>query len=55
MYTCKICGQTFEKRAQLTSHIQYSHKEYNSKTYYDKFLKKEGEGFCKTCGKIFTS
>lgn len=51
MFTCKICGQSFEKRAQLTSHIQYSHKEYNSKTYYDKFLKKEGEGFCKTCGK----
>lgn len=51
MIECKLCGQQFDKTVKLTTHIQYHHKGFNSKTYYDKFLKKENEGLCKTCGK----
>lgn len=51
MIECKLCGQKFEKSLQLTTHIQYHHKEFNSKLYYDKFFKKEYEGLCKTCCK----
>lgn len=56
MIECKLCGQKFNKSLQLTTHIQFHHKEFNSKLYYDKFFKKEYEGLCKTCGKqtLFT-
>ena len=51
MFTCKLCNQEFEKIQQLTTHIQFHHKEYNSKSYYDEFLKKPGEGVCPICGR----
>lgn len=51
MIECKLCGQKFNKSLQLTTHIQFQHKEFNSKSYYDKFFKKEQEGLCRTCGK----
>ena len=51
-FECKICGRKdFEKITSLTTHIQFHHKDYTAQSYYDKFLKKEGEGVCKTCGK----
>jgi len=52
MIECKLCGQLFNKLLQLTTHIQFHHKEYNSKSYYDKFFKKDREGLCKTCGEL---
>lgn len=51
MITCKICGKEFDKPVQLTTHIQYNHKDYTGQSYYDTFCKKPGEGFCKICGK----
>lgn len=51
MIVCKICGKEFEKPVQLTTHIQYNHKDYTGKSYYDEFCKKPNEGICKICGK----
>ena len=51
MIACKICGKEFEKPVQLTTHIQYNHKDYTGKSYYDEFCKKPNEGICKICGK----
>ena len=50
-YNCRICGQKFTKFSSLNTHIQFHHKEYNSKKYYDEFCKKEGEDKCRICGK----
>lgn len=51
MFKCEICGRDdFEKITQLTTHIQFHHKEYTAQSYYDRFFKKPGEGLCKTCG-----
>lgn len=43
-----ICNENFESYHKLSTHIR-KHKVV-SKDYYDKFLKKEGEGVCKSCG-----
>jgi hypothetical protein len=40
----------FENLKALSTHIQFKHNN-NKKDYYDKWLKKEYEGFCKMCGK----
>ena len=45
---CKLCNQEF---AHLALHLKYSHKDITIKEYYDRFLRKDGEGFCFTCGK----
>ena len=45
---CKECGKVLNSFKGLTTHIQFKH---NKKEYYDKYLKKENEGTCKTCGK----
>lgn len=44
---CEICGKEYRN---LSSHIWQSHSIY-SQEYYDKYLKKEGEGICAVCGK----
>lgn len=44
---CKECGQVLNSFKSLTTHIQFRH---DKKEYYDKYMKQEGEGFCKTCG-----
>ena len=49
-YECKICGRHYEDAFTFTSHIKNDHK-LSIQDYYDKFLKKEGEGLCKICGK----
>lgn len=41
---CKICSKEYSK---LHMHLKYNHKDFNSKIYYDSFLKKEDEGICK--------
>ena len=49
MYMCGICEREFKSLNALGLHIYYSHKDITLKQYYDKFLKKEGEGLCKNC------
>jgi hypothetical protein len=49
MFKCKICGEEFESSKGMTLHSVQKH-NMNSKTYYDKFVKKPTEGFCKFCG-----
>lgn len=46
---CIICGFKAENLIGFSSHI-HKHNLTN-KEYYDKYLKKPGEGYCKTCGK----
>lgn len=50
MFECKICHENFEKITQLTTHIQFHHKDYTVRSYYDEFLKKPRKGICPTCG-----
>lgn len=51
MFKCEICGRSdFEKITALTTHIQFHHRDYTAKIYYDKFLKKSEEGVCHICG-----
>lgn len=52
-YECKICGRTYEDAMSFALHIKNDHK-LGMQEYYDKFLKKEGEGICKICGKPTT-
>jgi hypothetical protein len=47
---CEICGKQFVGYNGLSNHIKKIH-NITSKDYYDKFLKKEGEGICNFCGK----
>ena len=53
---CKICGKEIKDSPKsLPTHLR-SH-DITSKEYYDKFIRKENEGFCVVCGKeaIFMS
>jgi len=43
---CKECNKECKNFKALSTHIQFKH---DKKTYYDNYMKKEGEGFCKTC------
>ncbi len=45
---CNICSLEFKS---LGCHIRYKHPEYTAKEYYDKYLRKDNEGFCENCGK----
>lgn len=48
---CEICGLECKNVASLGAHIQYNHKGYNMKTYYNEFYKQdESEDKCKICG-----
>ena len=47
---CKICGKKFKTLDPIGFHIKKYH-NLTIKEYYDKFYKKDNEGFCKTCGK----
>jgi hypothetical protein len=49
MIYCKICGKKCANYRGLVSHLKV-HK-ITSKEYYDKFLRKNGEGICLICGK----
>lgn len=50
MFVCKICGQALGAKG-ISSHLRRKHNGLDSKTYYDLYLKQDGEGFCKICGK----
>ena len=47
-YECKICGRHYEDAMSFALHIKNDHK-LGMQEYYDKFIKKEGEGICKIC------
>ena len=47
---CILCNKEYNSIRALAQHIYQAH-HITSKDYYDKFLKKPGEGFCKMCGK----
>ena len=47
-FICEECGRTFVNVNGLAQHVNCYH---NTKDYYDKWLKEEGEGICKVCGK----
>lgn len=49
LFVCEECKNTFINCQQLSRHIYYYHN--GQKDYYDKWLKEEGEGFCKICNK----
>lgn len=53
METCKICGEEFKNLKSIATHIKYNH-HLCSKEYYDKYMKKDGEGQCTVCGKETT-
>ena len=46
---CIFCNTFFNNAIKFALHLKI-HK-ISSKEYYDKYLKKETEGFCKVCGK----
>lgn len=54
-YTCKECGESFTGKdtnvaaVKFGVHIKNAH-QLSAQQYYDKHLKKEGEGICKVCG-----
>ena len=48
-FICKICGKEFIESNAYAQHIKKDHK-LQMKEYYDKYLKKPGEGLCAVCG-----
>lgn len=49
--TCGICNRPFSTYTGLSHHLGQEHKGITRKEYYDRFLKKPGEGICARCGK----
>ena len=47
---CDICNKEFKTYVGLSCHIRQSH-NITSQEYYDKYIRKEGEGFCNICQK----
>ena len=46
MIVCLICGKILKNFNSLNNHIRGNHKNYNSKKYYDEFIKKPLENIC---------
>lgn len=53
MCVCKICGESYISNHYLAGHIRTFHK-IPRKEYYDIYLRQNGEGYCKECGKETT-
>jgi very-short-patch-repair endonuclease len=47
--SCQICHKEYNGSMGISSHIVQIHK-ISVKEYYDKFVRKPSEGFCKKCG-----
>lgn len=51
VFVCQLCGRSFVSRdGAFANHLRLKH-SITSKEYYDKYLKKPGEGICPVCGK----
>ncbi len=48
--SCQICNILFKSKRTLNAHLFNDH-QLKPKEYYDKFIKKESEGFCGFCNK----
>lgn len=48
MYKCNECNKSFKRLCDLSKHINKFHNGIEE--YYDKWVKKEKEGYCKICG-----
>lgn len=53
METCKVCNEQFKNLKSLSTHFNIKH-DLIAKDYYDKYLKKDGDGECNVCGKETT-
>jgi hypothetical protein len=49
---CEICGREFKNYISLGQHLRAC--KITSNEYYDRFLRKDGEGICPICGKETT-
>lgn len=47
---CKICGMPMKNHKALSNHLYRTHR-MQSRDYYEQYLKRDGEGFCKICGR----
>ena len=45
MYICEICKLHFDDIKSFSNHLRFV-EHIKVKDYYDKYLKKEGEGVC---------
>ena len=52
-FVCQLCGKEFKSVNGLAAHISNKNSKcyMPAKEYYDRFLRKSGEGICKHCGK----
>jgi len=50
---CLICQSEFRNINSIMKHVFFKHKGYTPKSYYDEFLRKDGEGICE-CGQETT-
>lgn len=50
MIKCSICEKECKNTRSLSGHIIYNH-DISIKDYYDKYIKKENEEICPSCGK----
>lgn len=49
-YLCLLCNKEVKNIFAFLSHLKWNHPGITTKDYYDRFLKKHGEGICKTPG-----
>jgi len=49
-YLCRICNKEQKGIFGFLSHLRWHHSGITTKMYYDKYLKKQNEGICKTPG-----
>lgn len=47
---CKICNHEFDNVRLFTAHLRHVHK-IPLRDYYNQYLKKSDDGYCKTCGR----
>lgn len=56
-HTCCICEEQVSAHNRvamgicISKHLKEKHGIYQTRIYYDRYLKKPGEGICETCGK----
>lgn len=47
----KFCFLCYKGVSSIVRHLKKEHTNYNLQNYYDKFFKKETDGYCLNCGK----